>query len=181
MKAKWALLPLAGIGMLMSHEATYRIAEAEEGHRHGLLEATGHGWLALAGPALLVMAVLSVAAGWSLVTAKTLAPRLWQLIAVQTGIFWSIEILERVVTGHDPIPQASILLIGAIAQAPVSLVVWATFVKVVLPALSALAWARWSKPSFLANGTHSWPSANRLLPRPSLGRIHARAPPSYGM
>ena len=179
--AKWALLPLAGIGMLMSHEATYRIAEADEGHRHGLLEATGHGWLSFAGPALLAMAVLAITLGWSLVAKKAAAPRLWQLLAVQTATFWTVEVLERAVSGHDPVPQASILLIGAAAQVPVALIVWLGFTKIVMPAFELLMLPD-GTPSTPATGrAWAWAQVESLVPQTSGTRLQARAPPCYGM
>jgi hypothetical protein len=61
MLAKLALLPLAGLGMLLGHDLGYRAVEHDDAHRHELLQSTGHGWLTLEGPLLLVLATLTIA------------------------------------------------------------------------------------------------------------------------
>lgn len=140
--AKWSLLPLAGAGMLLAHEATYRLAAHDHGHPEELLAATGHSWTGYSGTALTLLAVLSVAAGWFTATRRSAVPSLWKLAAIQTGLFWLVEVLERALSGHHPVPQASILVIGALAQLPVAMLVWLLFARVVVPTFAALAGLR---------------------------------------
>lgn len=139
MLARWTLVPLAGAGMLLAHEATYRLAAHDHAHPEELLAATGHSWTGYSGTALTLLAVLSVAAGWLTATQRAAAPRLWTLAAIQTGLFWAVEVLERILAGHHPVPQASILVIGALAQLPVAIVVWLVFARVVVPAFATCA------------------------------------------
>lgn len=142
MLVKWSLLPLAGAGMLLAHEATYRLAAHDHAHPEELLASTGHSWTGHSGTALTLLAVISVAAGWLTATRRSAVPSLWKLAAIQTGLFWSVEVLERMLAGQHPVPQASILLIGALAQLPVAVLVWLVFARVVVPAFAALAGLR---------------------------------------
>ena len=138
MRAKLVLLPLAGLGMLLGHELGYRAVEHDAGHRHELLQSTGHSWLALEGPLLLLLATLAIAGGLNYVVKGTQAPKLWQILSVQIGLFWAVEFLERALSGHPAIPHVSILALGALAQIPASALVWLIYTRIVLPSLALL-------------------------------------------
>lgn len=181
MTGKWALLPLAGAGFLLAHEASYRLVEHDHVHRNELLADTGHTWLPIAGPALILMGVLAAAAGWLITVQQERQPRFWQILVAQSGAFFAVEILERLISGHDPIPQAGILLTGAAAQLPVAMMVWLIFVGILMPYLRV-----WRAPSGTRPQVFWQSAAYDLQPRPLSSQAHLvsvspRGPPSSGM
>lgn len=116
-----AAASLGFLGLLGAHELTYRLVG---GHAHDeLLASTGHGWQEQT-PLLIVAAVFALVIG-SMGGARRSRPvSLGSVLAFQVSGYVTIELLERIVSGHHALPSLSLVLVGAAMQLPVAVLVW---------------------------------------------------------
>jgi hypothetical protein len=123
--AAWAVA-----GVLGGHVATYGILFPDAAVHHAQLESTGHAWMGLAGPVLLMALVTFVVA--AALAARGSAGRRIRfsvLAVVQVGIFVAIELGERFAVGmpadllaHELFDHglATILVLGTAIQLAVA-------------------------------------------------------------
>lgn len=132
-------VPAALLGLLGAHELSYRLAVSDATHRHDLLDATGHTWLAVL-PLLIVLGVVGlVVASWAEVKTKIGSVRFTHVLALQSSAYVVVEASERLLAGHSPWPGLSLVLAGAITQLPMAFVVWFLLRNAVKAAVRGLA------------------------------------------
>ena len=126
----WLLaLPLVTAGSLVSHALAYRIAEPAPTARAGLLQTTGHGYMAAA-PFFLAVGIAFLAAGLLSIGARSrrgaaTPPPAWPLALVAPLGFALQEHLERLVaTGSFPVELVAqpVFLTGLALQLPFALI-----------------------------------------------------------
>jgi hypothetical protein len=90
------------IGVLAAHEGAYRLVYPDARVHDDVVASTGHGWLALALPAVLVAVAVGIAGGLA-------GARRWRhrgirfgvLAAIQVSVYIALELGERVASGAD--------------------------------------------------------------------------------
>ena len=118
----WAL-----VGVLGGHVLTYAILFPDAHAHDATLAESGHGWLAMLGPAALTAAAVAVTAGLlgSARRGGSRGVRFATLALFQVGLFTSLELAERIGTGMtiESLPLhlvahglASILVLGSLIQ-----------------------------------------------------------------
>jgi hypothetical protein len=141
-----AVLLAAVGGVLLGHWLTYRIVAPLDHARDALLDRTGHGYLAFANDAALVLALGGLAAIFlgRLVSrrAEPLPPGalVARLVAFQAGAFVAMETAERLTAGSSPVELVhhGLLPAGVAVQALVALGT-ALVVRLLLRAADAVA------------------------------------------
>jgi hypothetical protein len=100
--AGWAV-----IGLLVGHVAAYDLVFPDEHVHADALAGSGHTWLALVEPSLLVALAFVVIAG---VTAARIGrprvARFRRLVVIQASAFVALELGERLLAGHSPLDLA---------------------------------------------------------------------------
>ena len=90
-------------GLLGGHVVTYQILFPDAHAQAEALEATGHGWLALLGPALVIALLVALASGLlGRQRARGRGVRFAMLALVQVGFFLALELAERFGGGYSP-------------------------------------------------------------------------------
>ena len=134
---KLMALPISLLGVLLAHEGAYRIVERNHHERDLLLGHTGHGWVSLI-PSIAVIAMLIVAwNAWRQVSNNRRKISFFEIFSTQVIAYCSIEIGERLFSGHNPWPGFSLLIAGILMQLPSALLVWALFYFVFVKAAEA--------------------------------------------
>ena len=92
----WAL-----VGVMGGHELTYTVLFPDDGLRHEALAESGHAWVGMLGPALIVSFAVAVAAGLlgRRPAGRSRGVRFAVLLALQVGLFTAIELGERIGAG----------------------------------------------------------------------------------
>ena len=135
---KLMALPISLLGVLLAHEGAYRIVERNHHERDLLLGHTGHGWVSLI-PSIAVIAMLIVAwNAWRQVSNNRRKISFFEIFSTQVVAYCSIEIGERLFSGHNPWPGFSLLIAGILMQLPSALLVWALFYFVFVKAAEAV-------------------------------------------
>ena len=86
----------------------------------------------------LVLGALITTAAFLVATNKMRNPKLWELVAIQTGSYLFVESLERAVSGHPVWLGVELLLAGLAVQFPVALFVHTIFKNVLVPTVGIL-------------------------------------------
>ena len=135
---KLMALPISLLGVLLAHEGAYRIVERNHHERDLLLGHTGHGWVSLI-PSIAVIAMLIVAwNAWRQVSNNRRKISFFEIFSTQVIAYCSIEIGERLFSGHNPWPGFPLLIAGILMQLPSALLVWALFYFVFVKAAEAV-------------------------------------------
>jgi hypothetical protein len=116
-----AAASLGFLGLLGAHELTYRLVGGHAADE--LLAHTGHGWQEQL-PLLILAAVLALVIGSLGGLRRSRPVSLGSVLAFQVSGYATIEVLERVVSGHHALPSLSLVLVGAAMQLPVAVLVW---------------------------------------------------------
>jgi hypothetical protein len=174
-------------GLLVGHAISYLIAVPDPYHRDLVLARTGHGYL----PTVAELALVMVLAAAASVVGRTLrrgagpepsfASIAVRLAALQVVAFAGQEVTERLVA-HVPLAELMrdhVLVIGLVTQVVVA-VLGALILGLLSRAAATVAeivrsrstWPRPTLVAFVAGSTIARP------PRPAIGAIAARAPPS---
>ena len=115
MKSKPLVLVLAALGVLLSHELTYRAFSFITGTNfEGLIQITGHSWHSHIVPIIVGLVALSI---FTIFASRKNASFVSVLAAQATG-FLSLELSERVLFGGSYSNFAYILLLGLFFQIP---------------------------------------------------------------
>lgn len=133
---KLASIPVAILGLLLSHTLTYRILSTDNESMHQLLHDTGHSWLGKI-PQILVLSALGIflSIKAQAVTKKYITFK--ALYLIQSLAFLTIEIGERYFQGINELPTTNIILIGLLLQLPISALLY-LLLKVVEPIVARL-------------------------------------------
>jgi len=175
-----AALPASIAGLLFAHEFAYRLVASDSRHRHALLDATGHGWLGLAPTLLAVAALVSFTHAWKVSVGNGRTPSFLQILAVQSGAYATVEIGERLISGHSPWPGAALLIAGAAVQLPAALFVWAVLRYVIVPAAKKMRALLTTGPLISpATRTQRWAPVFEVVPTRFVHTRAGRAPPSF--
>jgi|LakMenEpi03Aug12_release.lakeMendotaPanAssembly.Ray.scaffolds.fasta_scaffold112556_2 hypothetical protein len=136
---KLLALPISLLGVLLAHEGAYRLVERNDHERGLLLAHTGHhGWASLI-PSIAVIAFLIAAwNAWRQVSSKRRRISFFEIFVTQVIAYCSIEIGERLFSGHNPWPGYSLLIAGIIMQLPSAILVWSLFYFVMVKAAEAV-------------------------------------------
>lgn len=116
-----AAASLGFLGLIGAHELTYRLVGGHAADE--LLASTGHGWQEQL-PLLIVAAVFALVVGSIGGVRRSRPVSLGSVLAFQISGYATIELLERVVSGHHALPSLSLVLVGAAMQLPVAVLVW---------------------------------------------------------
>lgn len=176
MRSVLAATPVALIGVFTAHQITYeRVAEAAGDHAG--MTMSSQTWLPGL-PALLITASLLALVLALATRSPRRAPRLGDIVAVQTTLFLVLQTADRVLHDCCAFPDAALLLTGLAAQLPTAVLAW-TLTRI---AIRALNFALASAPSAVAlYGKPATPSAaHTQFELSSLLRVSAagpRAPP----
>lgn len=131
-------VPAALLGVLGAHEFSYRLVAVDASHRHALLDATGHSWLASA-PLLIALALVGlVIAAWSEATPPARPVKFHHVVALQSISYVLVEVAERVLSGHSPWPGLALVIAGAVTQLPAAALVWFLLRRAVVAVVRAL-------------------------------------------
>jgi hypothetical protein len=117
----WAI-----VGLLFGHMAAYDLVYPD-GHVHAqVLASTGHGWLSIVEPSIIVALLIAVVAGLVGSRAGTRRVARFRVLAfIQVGAFLGMELLERLGhgltaadIGHELVDHGLwlVLLVGVLAQ-----------------------------------------------------------------
>ena len=134
---KLASIPVAILGLLLSHTITYRILSTDNETMHQLLHGTGHTWLGKI-PQILVISALGIflSIKAQAVTKKYITFK--ALYIIQSLAFLAIEIGERFFQGINELPTANIIIVGLLLQLPISALLY-LLLKVVEPIVARLS------------------------------------------
>jgi len=174
-----AALPVSLAGLLFAHEFAYRLVAHNDDHRHALLDATGHGWLALTPTLFALVLLISFLHSWRITAGKGKTPSFLQILSLQSTAYAIVEIGERLISGHSPWPGFSLLAAGVAVQLPAALAVWALFRFIIIPAASKLR-SLLQGPK-LAENVESviWTPLSHVLPTRFVHAYAGRGPPSF--
>jgi Zn-dependent protease with chaperone function len=185
-----ALLAIAWavIGVLGGHVLTYALLFPDHHEHEEVLAESGHTWLALVPPLILVAASVAVVLGLLAGTghARARGVRFAALAAIQVVLFGGMEIAERVTSGMtiDALPHvlvehqlAAILVVGTLLQ-----LVTAWLGSVVSRAVADVA-RRLARVRHMARrASHRPLPVIELLPSLRAVRAHrSRAPPGLAL
>ena len=128
---------LALLGLLGAHELTYRLVGGSAYQE--LLHSTGHSWRERT-PTLIFAAFIALSIATLLSRDKKRGVPFAAVLALQTGGYAAVEVLERVLNGHHAMPSLSLAVVGIALQLPVAALVWGAhrFVILTLEGLSPL-------------------------------------------
>lgn len=116
----------AVIGMLVGHVAAYDLVFPDAHAHAAALGDSGHAWMGMLQPTLLVALGLVVLGGW--LAARSDGPRevrFRRLLALQVAAFVAVELAERALAGYTPLDLWHaladhglwlILVVGIVAQ-----------------------------------------------------------------
>lgn len=94
----------AVIGLLLGHVAAYDLVFPDAHSHAAALAESGHAWLGLLEPSLLLAAGLVVVGSWLAArTGRPRAVRFRRLAAVQVAVFVVVELGERALAGYSPL------------------------------------------------------------------------------
>ena len=122
-------LSIAGCGVLVGHWLTYLVDAPDASARTALLDATGHGYLTVAGEltsAFLAFSIVAAFLGALLPAGGGARPRrslAARMVLLQVGAFAAMEIVERVVAGSPlgDLVGGGVLAVGSVANVAVAL------------------------------------------------------------
>jgi hypothetical protein len=181
-------LGIAGVGVLVGHWLSYLVDVPDAAARTATLQATGHGYLGIAGEltsAVLALSIVGVFLG-ALVdrtgvprVTRSLAPR---LVLLQVGAFVGMELAERVLSGSPigDLVRGGILPVGVLVNAAVALLGAAILRRVLrlaervagaAPGHGAALAPRGTGVIVLSGPSHPYPQG------PALAAAPARGPP----
>lgn len=126
-RARAAVAALAGGGVAVTHWIAYALAVPHDGHRAGVLAATGHGYALYAMPLVLATLVAALAryAAAGMRGDDRAPPRAaavaTRLAALQGGGFAVLEVVERVASGAGVAELSVPLAVGLVVQLAVAL------------------------------------------------------------
>lgn len=174
-----AALPAALAGLLFAHEFAYRLVAQDAGHRHALLDATGHGWTGLI-PTIFAVTILgSFIQAWRRTAGQGRTPSLWQVLLLQSISYAIVEIGERLISGHSPWPGFALLIAGAVVQFPAALIVWAVLRYVVTPAVEKVRQLLSRHQAHVKLAIPCWTNVEDTFRTRFAHQQAGRAPPSF--
>jgi hypothetical protein len=181
-------LGVAGVGVLVGHWLSYLVDLPDAAARSAALQATGHGYLGIAGEftsAVLALSIVGVFLG-ALVdragvprVSRSLAPR---LVLLQVGAFVGMELAERVLAGSPigDLVRGGILPVGALANAALALLGAAILRRILRLAERVADAAPGRAPALALRGTGAivWSGPSHPYPHaPALAAAPSRGPP----
>ncbi len=93
----------AAIGMLVGHVAAYDLVYPDAHVHAAALDESGHAWLALVGPSMVLAVTVALVAAWASRAPTASRPaRFRTLASLQIGAFVGVELLERLAMGLSP-------------------------------------------------------------------------------
>ena len=134
---KLSAIPLALLGILLTHNLTYRLLSGNASDMHSLLDSTGHSWSNKI-PQIFILLTISIVLVHKSNPIKHKAVTYKSLLALQIISFITLEVSERLFSGIYALPSLKILILGSVLQIPVSLALYYLLKVVIEPALSLL-------------------------------------------